>query len=307
MIAAALFLLSAQAKADKVGPLVPRVTPAGALGQEAIDKLHDVIARGLEGGGLSSLEPGVVREQLATAGLTGCGDTFCVGRAADALKVSRIVTTQVQVTGKNYSIVCELFAAAQEAPLVTAIGSCDICTFAEAQTETARVAADLAKRAPPKAPVAAAVPPPAAVVAPISKTPPSHNVAPAAVGPGASESGSSPKPLVVTETALRAHPYVWVAAASWIMGAGAMAAGGYLVSIHGQPSCTSDARNFDPVRDCPEVFDTGVSGAVFMGAGAVAIAAGFLLFFHDDAADDAVGIGIAPSHSGGFASGWLRW
>ncbi|MEK6606710.1 MAG: hypothetical protein AABZ30_03525 [Myxococcota bacterium] len=290
----AILLCGPAAAAERVGPLVPAVEPAGAIAAELLARFHEAVARGLESGGLATVRAEDARRGLERQKLLECVGGFCVKRAAQAMDVTRVVATRIHVTGKSYDLECRLLAS-DGAALAKAAGSCDICTFAEAQQTLVRVASDLAKRAPP-----AAAPAPAA---------PAHSSKAAAVArrpaPARAAVRAAP-PATVGESGGAAHPYLGWAIGFGVAGATAIGLGSYLVSIHGEPTCVSHDPGFDPETQCPDVFATGGSGAVLIGLGAASVVGGFL-FYAREQPIGTLGASVAPSATGASASAWLRF
>src|SRR5881227_2696345 len=101
---ACLLLAGSVSAAGRIGALVPQIRPQAA--PEVRDRFHEAVTRGLQGGGDEVVVAAEVRLRLgATEEMLNCGGTgACVARAAQALRVDRLVATDIDIAGKDYSI-----------------------------------------------------------------------------------------------------------------------------------------------------------------------------------------------------------
>jgi hypothetical protein len=126
------------ASANRVAALVPQFEPPASA--ELRDRFHNALARGLEQGGGEVVPATEVRARLsASAELQGCTVGPCLAKVISELKADRLVTAEISVSGKNYTIALRLVdQGGQE--VWRATERCEICTVREADEAAARAA-----------------------------------------------------------------------------------------------------------------------------------------------------------------------
>jgi hypothetical protein len=136
----------AASAAGRVAALVPQIKPPAA--PELRDRFHEAVTRGLQAAGEDAVAASEVRLRLgASEELLGCAGTGpCVARATQALRVDRAVATEIDVTGKDYTIKLRLVDAVGR-ELTKVDEPCDICTVKEADEAVMRAATKLATAA----------------------------------------------------------------------------------------------------------------------------------------------------------------
>lgn len=262
-----LLATPADAQVTRVGALPPRVTGTSAA-TELRDKFQDAVIRGLADPSSEVMGAAETRQRLGGE-LLACAGAACVPRAIAALQVERAVVTELNVTGKSYTIALKLYdARGQE--LTRADDACEICTVHEAEETVTKAAARLATaaRSLAQAPPPPTIPPPAEPAAPVLVAPPEPSPA---VQPAA-------PPLVASPT--RTRRYVpWSALAWSSLGAGlvGLGVGVPLLVLDGRPTCNAA----DPVHQCPRVYDTRAGGATLVALGTLGLIASIPLFYFD--------------------------
>ncbi|MDB4965954.1 MAG: hypothetical protein JWN44_1643 [Myxococcales bacterium] len=298
----ACLLNAASASASgRIGALVPQIKPQAA--PEVRDRFHEAVTRGLQSGGDEVVAAAEVRLRLgATEEMLNCaGSGGCVARAAQALRVERVVTTDIDVSGKDYTVRMRLLDAVGR-ELAKADEPCDICTLKEADEAVARAASKLAAAAralpgdaPPSSSTPSTVenppPPPKSETVPMKAEPMPPKVDNPAVNP------SEPAPLVRREK--KAFPWRPVAIASLAVGLVGVVVGIPLLAIDGQPTCNSP----NPRMSCPEVYNTVGGGAAMLTVGLAGVAASGALFYFDHRARKArPTVMLTPTQGGVYLS-----
>ncbi len=269
----------AAAQGIRAGALAPQFKGASST-PELRDKFHDSIVRGLGALTGPSGPNGELGEVISASDararlgeeLIGCGgQASCLAKATAALRVNRLVATELTVIGKSYTISLRLYDG-QGHELTHAEDLCEICTVREAEEAmvkvTARIAA--AARTFPVEPVAAATPDrrePA-------KTP-SREESPQQTSTASPMQEAPPQPTVVK--ARRRFPWRAVGFASLGLGIVGLAVGIPLVVIDGRPTCDAP----DPSHTCPEVYNTAGGGAAMLAIGAIGLVASIPLLYLD--------------------------
>ena len=269
---------AAHAQAIRAAALAPQFK-SGASTPELRDKFHDAVLRGLSGlsgpsgpnGELGEVLSGSeTRQKLGDELLTCGGQASCLQRALQALRVNRLVASELNVIGKSYSISLRLSDGAGR-ELTHADDLCEICTVREADEAVAKAAARLAAAArtfPVEAvagtPRPTAPPPPREEPPPVtSKTSPMQEPPPSVTPPPVKERRHVPwRPLAFSSLAL---------------GIVGLAVGIPLVVIDGRPTCDAS----DPVHQCKEVYNTVGGGGTMLALGALGLVASVPLFYLD--------------------------
>ena len=273
-------LCSVSAVAEPIrAAALPPVLKSGGSTPELRDKFHENVVEGL--GSLSgpSAPGGEVGEVLGASDtrtrlgeeLMMCGnDAACVSRAASALKVNRLVTTELTVAGRSYSITMRLYdGAGRELAHTTEL--CEICTVREAEATMTKTSAHLAATArtfpveptgqpkEPQQPLVVDRPQPPPLVSPMQAPP-----------PGVIEySRPEPRRKYVP---WRTYGFAGIGVA--IVGFGI---GVPLLVIDGRPTCGA----VDPVHNCPRIYHTRAAGAVLATLGVLGVVAAIPLFYLD--------------------------
>ena len=276
---AVLALTASASAAGRAAALVPQIRPTAA--PEVRDRFHEAVTRGLQTGGDEIVPAAEVRLRLGLSEeMLNCGGGACVARAAQALRIDRIVATDIDVSGKDYAIKLRLLDAVGR-ELAKADEPCDICTVKEADEALARAATKIAAAAralpgetpptprtetPPPPPKAEAPPPPAPKLEP----PPLPK---ADVPPQASE----PTTTALMRPEKRGFPWRPVAIASLAVGLVGIVSGIPLLAIDGQPTCNLP----NPKQACPDVYNTVGGGAALLTIGLAGVAASGALFYLD--------------------------
>jgi hypothetical protein len=267
----ALWMSAGQAfAAGRVAALIPQIRPAAS--PEVRDRFHEAVTRGLQSGADEVVSAAEVRLRLgASEELLNCaGGGSCVARAAQTLRIDRVVSSEIDVSGKDYTIKLRLLDAVGR-ELAKTDEPCDICTVKEADEAVTRAAAKLAavaralpgETATPKTEVPPL--PPKVEPPPKVETPPSVPVTSAIPEtPG-------------TQREKKGFPWRPVAIVSLAVGVAGLAAGIPLLVIDGQPTCGLP----NPKTACPEVYNTVGAGATLLTLGVVSLAASVVLFVYD--------------------------
>lgn len=262
--------------AGRVAALVPQIKPPAA--PELRDRFHEAVTRGLQTGPDEVVSAAEVRLRLgASEELLNCGGAgACVARAAQSLRTDRVVSTEIEASGKDYTIKLRLLDAVGR-ELAKTDEPCDICTLKEADEAVTRAATKLAAAARalpaetlPKTEGSPPPPPPKVEV-----TPPKVETPPPSVPPAA---GTAPADQAVTlQHEKKTFPWRPLAIASLAVGVVGIAVGIPLVVIDGQPTCSLP----NPRMSCPEVYNTVGGGATMLTLGIVGAAASGVLFYFD--------------------------
>ena len=268
---ACLVLGGSASASGRIGALVPTIRPLSA--PEVRDRFHEAVTRGLQTGGDDVVVAAEVRLRLGAAEeLLNCAGTgACVARAAQALRADRVVATDIEIVGKDYTVKMRLLDAVGR-ELATADEPCDICTLKEADEAVARAAGKLAAaaRALPGEPLPkqeSPPPPPKVETPPKAETPPPKVELP----PVAPESPSA------GQRERKVFPWRPVAIASLAVGLVGVVVGIPLLAIDGQPTCNMP----DPRKSCAEVYNTLGGGAAMLSLGIAGVAASGVLFYFD--------------------------
>lgn len=305
-----LVLSGAAQAAERVAALVPQVVPPAA--PEVRDRFHEAVTRGLQAGPNEVVPAGEVRLQLGSSPeLFGCaGSGGCVARAAQALHAERLVATEVDVNGKDYTIKMRLVDAVGR-ELTKVDEPCDICTVHEAEEAIARAAGKLAAaaRALPDATATTAPPEtPPPVAAKPEPTPPKAEPTPPKPEP--TTTPATPPAAATAETPAPAHkgfPWRPVAISSLAVGLVGVVVGIPLLAIDGQPTCNKP----NPKQSCPEVYNTVGGGATLLTFGLAGVAASGVLFYLDHRARKRAAahptVMVAPLRGGAFLSAGGRF
>jgi hypothetical protein len=298
---AACLLVSPFARAaDRVAALVPQIRPAAP--NELRDRFHEAITRGLQTGSDEVIPAAEVRLRLgASEEMINCvGVGPCVARSAQALRLDRVVASEIDVSGKDYQIRLRLLDPVGR-ELAKIEEPCDICTVKEADDAIARAATKLASTArtlptegmsavppPPPQPKAETPPPPQ----PKAETPPP---------PPTPETTPSPTttPTVTTQPEQKMFPWRALAITSLVVGVVGIAVGAPLVAIDGQPTCSLP----NPMQTCPNVYNTVGGGATLLTLGIAGALASVPLFILDHRARaKRLSVMMAPTSGGALLS-----
>jgi hypothetical protein len=270
-----LATVQASAAGAKVAALVPQIRPIAA--PELRDRFHEAVARGLTSGGEEVLSAAETRMRLgASEELLGCsGAAACVAHVTQTLKVDQAVASEIDISGKEYSIKLRLVDAAGK-ELTKADETCDICTVKEADEAVVRTATRLAlaaKALPTETPPVATTEPPKAETPPpkVEVTPP-----PAKVETTVTTPEPTPAP-VQPDNNRKMFPWRPLAIASAAVGLVGLAVGIPLLAIDGRPTC--DLPN--PRTACPNVYNTVGGGATLLTFGILGAAGSGVLFYLD--------------------------
>ncbi len=293
----ALFALiaigSVARSAERGAALPPALKPAGAV--ELRDRFHDAIARGLRDAGV--IPAAETRARLAAEGITDCVIGGCVQRAATVMRAPWVITSEIQVTGKDY--VFHLLLIDGNGRLESKVDEpCDICTVKEADEALARAsaklsatAAHIALQAERPAPVMEAPKPKPKPLSPPPPLPPPVLSAPPTIPV------TSPAPLK------RSRPFLWAAVGSAAAGVVGLVVGIPLLAIDGTPTCSLPS----PQKSCANLYDTMPAGAVLTTLGVAGLAASGVLFYLDyrsqHRAKRPMTAGVAPTLGGAI----LMW
>ncbi len=138
-----IVLLTTEAHAQKVAPLVPQMEAPMAPG--LIIRFHDAMAKGLRTGGLKVIPAKTVRAKLKMkVDQAGCFRGMCLDTARRLLGIERLAVAKVSTVGKNYTIAVRIYKGAKL--LGSGTGRCDICTLNEAISTMNRVSEELGTR-----------------------------------------------------------------------------------------------------------------------------------------------------------------
>ena len=278
---------------------MPPILKSGGSTPELRDKFHETIVQGL--GSLSGpsgpngelgdvLGAGDTRARLGEE-LMSCGnDVACVPRAATVLKVNRLVTTELTVGGKSYSITMRLYdGAGRELTHTTEL--CEICTVREAEATMMKTSAHLAAAARTFPIEAVTVPreQPKPVV--VEERPPQ---------PAPYASPMQESPAIVYPAPEPHHKYVawrtygFAAIGVAIVGFGV---GIPLLVLDGRPTCST----VNPAINCPRIYHTRAGGAVMTTLGVLGVVAAIPLFVLDnrDRKREPMMIGLQTQPGGG--------
>ena len=283
---------TAAAAGARVAALVPQVRPAAS--PELRDRFHEAVTRGIAASGDEVVGAAEVRLRLgATEEMLSCnGSGACVARAAQTLRIDRVVASEIDVNGKDYVIKLRLLDAVGR-ELAKVDEPCDICTVKEADEAIARAAGKLAAAA--KALPTEAPPPATVETPPKAETPPRVETPP----PAKTEVVTpTPQPDLTTPPApreKRMFPWRAVAISSLAVGVVALAIGIPLLAIDGNPTCSLP----NPRQACPEVYNTLGGGAAMLTVGVIGVAASGVLFYFDHRARKrAAGLSLLPLNGG---------
>jgi hypothetical protein len=265
--------------AERLGVLLPQTRPAAA--PELRDRFHEAVVRGLGSGGDEVIPAGEVRLRLGVSDeLLNCaGAGPCLARVAQALGTQRLVSTDIDISGKDYAIKLRLLDGTGR-ELTKVDEPCDICTVKEADEAVARAAAKLATAAHTLLGESLATTKPEA-------TPPPKAEPPKPEPPKAEPPKPEPAPVVAptpppAETPpahVEKKPFPWraVAISSLVAGVVGLAVGIPLLAIDGKPTCNLP----NPTQACPDVYNTGAGGGVMLGLGIGGLAASGVMFYMD--------------------------
>ncbi|MEO6953729.1 MAG: hypothetical protein ABI321_18145 [Polyangia bacterium] len=276
---ALLCSLSAHAQTIRAAAMPP-ILKSGGSTPELRDKFHETIVQGLgtlsgpsgPNGELGDVLGASDTRALLGEELMGCGnDVACVSRAATALKVNRLITTELTVAGKSYSITMRLYdGAGKELTHTTEL--CEICTVREAEAAMTKTSAHLA--------VAARTFPVEAVTMPKEeRKPPVVEEKPPQPSPYVSPMQAAP--TIVYPAPEPRHKYVpWKTYGFAAIGVAivGLAVGVPLLVIDGRPTCST----LNPSVNCPRIYHTRAGGAVMTTIGVLGVVAAIPLFVLDD-------------------------
>jgi hypothetical protein len=268
----------ASAQAIRAAALPPAFK-SGASTPELRDKFQDAVLKGLSSlsgpsgpnGELGEVLGGAETRQRLGEELMSCsGQASCLSRTLAALRVNRLIATELTVVGKSYTISLRLFDGGGR-ELTHAEDLCEICTVREADealTKAAQRLAAAARTFPVEAVVGAEKSKPAPPPKP--EPPPPTRASPMQEPP-------APAPMPTVRKERRHFPWRPVAFASLAVGIVGLAVGIPLVVIDGRPTC--DAA--DPVHQCKEVYNTVGGGGTMLALGAIGLVASVPLFYFD--------------------------
>ena len=279
---------------------MPPILKSGGSTPELRDKFHEVVVQGL--GTLSGpsgprgelgdvLGASETRARLGEE-LMRCGnDATCVARAATALQVNRLVTTELTVAGKSYSITMRLYdGAGKELAHTTEL--CEICTVREAEAAMTKTSAHLAATAR-TLPVEVAEAPKEQPRPPVVQERPPQQPA-----PYVSPMQEPPSGIVFQAPARRKYvPWRTYGFAAIGVGIVGFAVGVPLLVLDGRPTCST----VDPTVNCPRLYHTRAGGAVMATIGVLGIVAAVPLFVLDsrDRARNPMMLGLQTERGGG--------
>jgi hypothetical protein len=261
----------AAAATERIAALVPQTRPPAA--SELRDRFQEAVTRGLQTGSDEVVPAAEVRLRLgATEDLLGCSGTGpCVARSAQTLRTERVVATDIDINGKDYSIKLRLLDTTGR-ELTKIEEPCDICTVKEADDAIARAATKLAaatRALSSETPKPDLAPPPA---------PKPETAVKPAPPPEPTVQSAPPEPTTATaHREKKMFPWRPVAIASLAAGVVGLAVGIPLLAIDGHPTC--DKPN--PMQSCPEVYNTVGGGATLLTLGLLGGAASGVLFYLD--------------------------
>ncbi len=299
LVAATVFQFAPAVRAaGKIAALVPQIHPNSS--PELQSRFHESVTRGLAGTDAEVIPTGEVRLRIGVSDelLTCSGPGICAARAATALHADRLVATDVNNVGKDYTIhMLMLDAAGRE--VARTDEPCDICTAKEADEAVQRAAARLlvTARTNPTAIAQQPAPPPRPVEPPPSEPqPPPSATPPEPVPPAAT---IAPAPVE-----RKGFPWRAVAISSLVVGVVGIVAGAPLLAIDGQPTCSLP----DPKHSCKNVYDTAGGGAALVTIGVAGIAAAAVLFYVDyRTRHRAARLTVAPITGGAMLSTSMRF
>jgi hypothetical protein len=226
-----------------------------------------------------------VEQQLTVArGLADCETSPCLRRAAELLRLKRLVLVQIEVFGSSYVFRLHQIGA-DGGSRISVQGRCDVCTLAEVNDQISQAALRLARTRP--SPSEAAVPagPAAATAGPYAaSTPPASPASPEPSAPAprlreertsAPRLASAPAPSVMSRSESPPSLRLWKWSSLGVAVA-LVTVGVVLIAVDGQGACTPDATGA-----CPRVYDTATSGWVLTTTGIAALGAAGALFWFD--------------------------
>jgi hypothetical protein len=269
------------AQGIRAGALAPQIKSAGVT-PELRDKFHESVVKGLAslagpsgpGGELGEVVPAPETRRALGEELLSCGgQASCLPKALAALRVNRLVATELTVVGKSYTISLRLYDG-QGHELTHADDICEICTVREADEAVAKAAARLAAVArtfPVERVGSGAKPKPTPPPREEPRPEPTSNVSPMQEPP------RPPPAAIITPAPRRKVPWRPLGFASMALGVVGLAVGIPLVVIDGKPTC--DLPN--PEVACPEVYNTAGGGATMIAIGSIAFIASIPLFYFD--------------------------
>jgi hypothetical protein len=301
-----LVLAGPASAADRVAALVPQIRPPAA--PEVRDRFHEAVTRGLQTGPGEVVPAGEVRLQLGASDemLNCAGGGGCVARAAQALRADHLVATEVDATGKDYTIEMRLLDPVGR-ELAKVDEPCDICTVREVEDAIARAAGKLA--AATRALPSETTPPAPETLPPTATTPPTPTPKPEPTPPPKAEPPPTPSPASETPAAAapvrKGFPWRPVAISSLAVGLVGVVVGIPLLAIDGQPTCNKP----DPKQSCPEVYNTVGGGATLLTFGLAGVAASGVLFYLDHRARKRAHptVSVMPLRGGAFVSAGGRF
>jgi hypothetical protein len=264
----------------RTAALVPQLRPPSP--NELRDRFHEAVSRGLSQSGLETVPAAEVRLRLQVSEeqLNCAGTGICAARAALNLRTDKLVSSEVVIAGKDYTIRLKLIDAAGR-EVAKLEETCEICTVKEADEavtravskliSTNRAAVDAVSAAPPPAPA----PPPKVEPTP----PPKVEPTPPAPTPATNE---QPK----TTPDKKPVPWRWVAVGMLGVGVVGLAVGIPLIAIDGRPTCNPGndpvtGMPRDPKRFCPEVYNTAAGGGIMTAVGIASLAASGVFWYLD--------------------------
>ena len=127
---------------------VAPVVVDGELGDDARRKLEADTVRGIRREGVLVVAPQTVVERVPAA--ADCGDDDCIVDVGRDLDVSHVVTTRVEVDGRDYALTVRLFEVATGHEVQRESATCEICGLGEV-TDQLLVLSSHASKAIPEA------------------------------------------------------------------------------------------------------------------------------------------------------------
>lgn len=330
-----LLLASTAAHADKIA--IIGIEVVGDAAPELSAQLARSTATGLEAEGAQVVSLEDVRVSLRSSQeLIGCASTACLQRVGELVGASRFVRAKMESIGAAYTVELILMSAGEGDGVVKRIeDTCTACTVTELNELATKTAARLLSEPARSAVVIATVPPGANVLvdgesvgeSPYTGTlaPGDHTVVARLDGYGVGEKQikvlagtpeaqdfvlSLPPSAAIGDEPERTRSYKlwkWVAAGGAVVWIGTGIA---LVAIDGNQTCDGELVSVpgsDPVRrQCPDLYDTRLTGVLSLGVGlGLGALSGYMFYKDHQAAEAGPSANLSATRGGGIAT--LRW